>query len=417
MTVWEILSGAVEFFNLCAVYYVIQILKCVPVSFLVFLFVYFLRKTLLKNRIFLKGALWSLFLPVLFVGKMRFFYENAIGVLVFSWWSENCKIHIWINWLYLCVLFAYAARLYHRKRRLKKLVAGMEQTKVGDTVVYVANMPVTPSVVGVWKPKIVLPRIMLEEYSRGELRTILLHEKTHIRLGHLLFYFLWDILRVVLWLNPFLTAGTKYFREDMEEICDCVTIRKSGGKSYDYGRLLLKSMRILQAESEDFNMYATFAKDDAYRNIRQRMAGIAGYRPYRKSVPAALTAAVVLCVAGAFAGIRENSYDRCNESDIMFAYGYDGENVTFFDGSGGLRQMISYDDSYVYVDRAAFENYLYENGASGDIFIVFGGFYKLPGVGGAGCSCYYEPGSTERIVKLPYEDPSDDWRVKLLKML
>lgn len=49
-------------------------------------------------------------------------------------------------------------------------------------------MPVTPSTMGVFRHKIVIPEIILKEYSREELQTILLHEKTHIRLGHLLFY-------------------------------------------------------------------------------------------------------------------------------------------------------------------------------------------------------------------------------------
>ncbi len=79
--------------------------------------------------------------------------------------------------------------------------------------------------------------------------------------------------------------------------------------------------------------------------------------------------------------------------------------------------MISYDDSYVYVDREAFENYLYRNNATGEICIVFGGFYKLPGVGGTGCSCYYEFGSKDQTVKIPYESPMSDWRVKLVKLL
>lgn len=94
MTVQEIWNSGISFLNLCAVYYVIQILKSVQISFVIFAFVFLLRKTLLKNKVFLKGALWSLFIPVLFVGKIKFFYENAIGAILFSWWTEICKIHI-----------------------------------------------------------------------------------------------------------------------------------------------------------------------------------------------------------------------------------------------------------------------------------------------------------------------------------
>lgn len=417
MIVQEFWNSGISFSNLCAVYYVTQILKCIQISFIVFVFVYFLRKTLLKNRVFLKGMLWSLFIPVLFVGKIKFFYENTIGIILFSWWTEICKIHIWINWLYLCGIFVYAVRLFYKKRKLKKLVAGMERRILEDTFVYVTKMPVTPSTIGIFRPQIVMPEVMLKEYDRKELHTILLHEKTHIQLGHLLFYFLWDILRVLLWLNPLLTIGTKFFREDMEEICDWVTIQRSEGKAYAYGQLLLKSMRVLQAENENFNMFATFAGDKEYQNIRQRVTKIALYRPYKQTTAVGTRIIAMLCIIAAIIWIQNISYDRYNENDSMLTYGYDGNNVTFFDNHDVLRQMITYDDNYVYVDREAFENYLQENNASGDIFIVFGGFYKLPGIGGIGCSCYYESGSKEPMVKIPYESPMGSWRVKLLKLL
>ena len=406
-----------SFINLCAVYYVIQLVRCVLISFAAAGVILFLRSTLLKNRVFLKSALWSLLLPVLFVGKMKFFYEHTIGVLLFTWWNTILANHLWISRLYLTVVILYAAHLIHQKRKLKKLTAGMEKRNVEGTIVYVAKMPVTPSTIGIFKPRIVMPEVMLKEYNSTELQTILLHEKTHIQLGHLLFYFLWDILRVILWLNPFLTIGTRYFREDMEEICDFVTIQRSQRKAYTYGQLLLKSMRILQAESEDFNMYATFTGDKEYQNIRQRVTRIARYKPYRRIVAVSTLIAAVLCIAATGIWINNISYDRNIANNAIYTYGFDGKNVTFQDTNDELQQMISYDDNFVYVDRKTFESYLQENNASGEIIIVFGGFYKLPGVGGIGCHCFYEFGSKEQVVKIPYENPMSDWRVKLLKIL
>ncbi len=417
MTVQEFWNSGISFLNLAAVYYMIQILKCVQISFVIAAFVFLLRKTLLKNRVFLKGAIWSLFLPALFVGKIKFFYENTIGAILFSWWTEICKIHVWINWVYLCGIFVYAARLFYKKRKLKKLVAGMKKREVEGTGVYVTTMPVTPLTIGIFRPKIVMPEVMVKEYSQKDLQTILLHEKTHIQLGHLLFYFLWDILRVILWLNPFLTIGTRYFREDMEEICDLVTIQRSRRKAYTYGQLLIKSMKVLQAENEDFNMFATFAGDKEYQNIRQRVIRIAQYKPYRQIAAVSTWIAAALCTAATGIWINNISYGRNIVNDAISTHGFDGENVTFYDTNDELQQMISYDGNFVYVDREAFESYLQENNAKGDIIIVFGGFYKLPGVGGLGCHCYYEFGSKEQVVRIPYENPTNDWRVKLLKML
>lgn len=417
MTVQGFWNSVIGLLNLCVVYYVIQLTRCVSFSFAVFAFIFTLRKTALKNKVFLKGALWSLFIPVLFIGRMKFFYENRIGVKIFWWLTGICMNHIWICWLYLCVVLLYITCLHHRRKEFKKMVAGMEKRKVDGTVIYVTKTPVTPFTIGVFSPKIVMPEVILKEYSGREFQTILLHEKTHIRLGHLLFYFLWDILRALLWLNPFFAIGTKYFREDMEEICDFVTIKRSEGKAYEYGQLLLKSMRVLQTESEDFNMYATFAGDKEYQKIRRRVAKIARYKPYRRIVVISTLITAILCIVVSVIWIQDISYDRYNEAGVMFAYGFDGKNVTFFDTNEVLQQMISYDENYAYVDREAFENYLQGNNAAGDIFIVFGGFYKLPGIGGCGNSCHYEFGSKEQIVKIPYENPMSDWKVKLLKML
>ena len=407
-----------ELLDFCSLYYTIQLVRCALVSFAVFAVVFLLRKTLFKDKIFLKGALWSLFVPVLFAGKMKFFYENAAGSFVFSSWTGLLNRHRWLNWLYFGVMFLYAIRLLGKRRKLHRLAAGMERRQVDGVSVFVTELPVTPYTIGVFCPKIILPQAILEQYSEKELRAILLHEKEHIRSGHLLFYFLWDILRVLLWINPLFAIGTKQFREDMEEICDWMTIRKNGAGAYEYGRLLLKTMRLLQAESKDFNLYATFAGDKEYRSIRQRVTRIAGYKPYKRFAAFGVFAAAILLAIVSAAGIRAGSYGRYNENDSMIVYGFDGKVVTFSDtgNSDVLRQMISYDDSYVYVDREAFEAYLREHGV-GAAYIVFGGFYKLPGVGGYSYSCYYETDAGEQTEKIPYDNQDSDLWINFMKLL
>lgn len=413
----KFLNQVLQVFDFCAVYYVVQLAKCVLFSLAASVVVLTLRKTLLKNNAFFKGALWSLFIPVLFVGKLKFFDESETGVKLFWWLREILVNHTWICWLYLCSALLFALMLIRRTRKLKRFVAGLEIRKVEDTLVYVTDIPVTPSTIGIFRPKIVVPEIMLREYSREEIQMILLHEKTHIRLGHLLIYSLWNILRVLLWPNLLLIPGTKYLREDMEEICDLVTIRKSREEAYTYGQLLLRSMKILQAEGEDFNMYANFAGDKEYRNIRQRILRIAGYRPYKQIKAVSTMAVMVLCVVSAVIGIRSISYGRNIDNDNILVYGYEDGNVTFFDNSAELCRMITYDDDYVYVQREDFELFLQDRNARGEIFLVFGGFVKLPGIGGLGFSCEYRNDTEEKIVQIPYENYEDDWLIKFYKLL
>ena len=406
-----------QILNFCVFYYTVQLVRCVTISVAVSVIVIVLRKTLLKDKIFLKGAAWVLFIPILFAGRMKFFDESRIGVILSAWWKILTINHVWICWLYFGIAFLYAGSLIRKRLKLKKLVAGMERREWEGIFVYVTSIPISPFTVGIFRPRIVIPEVVLKEYEREEIRTVLLHEKMHIQLGHLLLYFLWDILRVLLWLNPLLTISTGLFREDLEEICDKVTIQRSKDKAHAYGRLLLKSMRILQAKSKDFNMYASFAGNKEYRNIHGRIARIAGYKSYKQAAAVGVLLAVLLCLTGSVLGIKALSYGRNIENDSVLVYGYENGNVTFVDYSDTLLQMISYDDEHVYVDSAAFDSFLRENNAAGEIYIVFGGFLKLPGIGGRGYSCLYENVTDEKIVQLPYENDEDNRLIKLYKML
>jgi len=58
-------------------------------------------------------------------------------------------------------------------------------------------------------------------------------------------------------------------------------------------------MRILQAENENFNMYAAFAGDKAYESLRQRVTKIAGYRPYKRVWAALALTFAMVCVTAA----------------------------------------------------------------------------------------------------------------------
>ena len=49
--------------------------------------------------------------------------------------------------------------------------------------------------------------------------------------------------------------------------------------------------------------------------------------------------------------------------------------------------------------------------------MIFGGFYKLPGLAGAAEACIYESGSKDRIIQIPYESIMDNWYMELLKLL
>lgn len=411
---WSQFSGVIDF---CVVYFTTQLVRCVAFSFVLMGIVMLLRRLLFSKQVFIKGMLWSLFLCIPFLGKLKLFYENETVVMK-TWQITYVTMkYIWVDRIYMAGILVTALYLLGKRLYLRKIVAGMEQSVFEHVKIYVTDMNITPFTSGLLVPKIILPRTMLESYSKDELRAIVLHEQTHVRLGHLWYGFVWDILQCLLWVNPFFSVCRKYLWADLEDICDRVCIQKSGRTAHEYGLVLLKSLKLLSDGQDNIPTTATYAGEKEFADMKRRMGEIASFRPYKKRLCAFMAVSTFMAIAAVLFVIHTNSYARYSESNDIMIGNYDGEPTVVSTDTEELSSMISYDDSYVYVDREAFEAFLYRNSANGDIYIVFGGYYKLPGLGGMAEGCVYERGSTDKVVKIPYESIMNHWGHKLCKLL
>ena len=412
---WSQIGSLLDF---CAAYYTTQLVRCAAFSFVLIGLVMLLRKVFFSERAFLRGLLWSSFLLIPFLGKLKLFYENKAVVGITGRITHGTMTCLWADRIYMAGILIAAVCIFGKRLRLRKSVAGMERVSLDNTVVSVTAMNVTPFTVGLFAPKIVIPKVMLESYSREELRSVIQHERTHIWLGHLWFGLAWDVLRCLLWVNPFLTVCQKQFRADMEDICDRVCIQGSGRTAHEYGMVLLKTLKLLSSKSEGTPPAVTYAGEREFADMKRRMGEIAGFRPYRKKLCAGMAAAAVLVMAALLMAVHTHSYAKCNKDENILVYEYDSEgNAGILDYGSSIHQIISYDDSYVYVDREAFEDFLDKNNATGDIFIVFGDFYKLPGFSSGGVSCLYETGSDAGVFQIPYQRQTNDWMMTLFKIL
>ena len=414
MSEWLRLAGILDF---CAVYFTTQLVRCAVFSFLLIGFVMLLRKTVFSEQTFVKGILWASFLIIPFLGRLKLFYgDEALGRIA-KWIDWGILTCLWADRIYIAGILTAAICIFGKRLRFRRITAFMKKMSFGNMQIYVMDMNVTPFTTGLLKPKIVLPKVMVDSYSRDELTTIIQHERMHIRLGHLWCGFAWDILRCLFWINPFLSICRKYLRADMEDICDRVCIQNSGRTAQEYGLMLLKSLKLLRSEREDVLPAATYAGEKEFADIKRRIRKIAGFHPYRKGLCAGMTAAAFMIIGLVLLVIQNHSYARCNENRDIIVYQYDGEASVVSGDTEVLSRMISYDDSFVYVDREAFEDFLHRNHAEGEIYIVFGGYYKLPGVGGAAEACFYENSPEDRMVRIPYESIRDDWVHVLCKLL
>ena len=411
---WRQLASLINF---CAAYYTTQLVRCAAFSFVLIGLVMLLRKIHFSERTFLRGMSWALFLVIPFLGRLKMFYENA-AVLKATWRITAVTASwLWGDRIYMAGILLTAICIFGKRIRLQRTVSGMEKVMFENVRIYVTDMNITPFTVGLLKPKIVLPKVMADSYSKDELKSVIQHEQTHIRLGHLWFGFAWDMLRCLLWINPLLTVFQKHFRADMEDICDRVCIQSSRRTAHEYGMVLLKTLKLLSSESETAPPTVTYAGEREFEDMKRRMGEIAGFRPYRKKLCVGMVATAFLMIAAMLLAVHTHSYARCNESRDILVGNYDGEPQVISYDTEELSRMISYDDRYVYVERQAFEDFLEENNAEGEIWIVFGGFYKLPGLAGIAESCIYESSSKDRIIQIPYESIRNYWYYELLEIL
>ena len=360
---------------------------------------------------------WAFLLVVPFLGRLKLFYEDTVLRKVTWWMTQGAITCLWADRIYIVGILAAAICIFEKRFRLRKKVAGMETVMFEKSKIYIADINITPFTVGLLKPRIVLPKVMWDSYNRDELKLIILHEQTHIRLGHLWYSFVWDILRCLFWVNPFFLIFQKYFRTDMEDICDRVCIQNSGKTAYEYGMVLLKTLKLLQLGSENITVATAYAGEKDFKEMKRRIVEIANFRPYSKNICMGMIAAVILMTAVSLFVIRNHSYAHYNESKDIIVCKYDGEPSIVSNDTDYLNKLISYDDHYVYVERKSFEEFLYKNNAQGDIYIIFGGYYKFPGLGGAAEGCLYENSTKDEIVRISYESIMDNWLNLLYKYL
>lgn len=407
-----------RFLDFCAAYYTTQLVRCAAFSFLLVGLVMLIRQMFFLRQTFIRGLLWSSFLLIPFLGKLKLFYENKVVVRITWWVTHGTMTCLWADRIYMAGVLIAVGCIFGKRLRLQRSVAGMEKVSVDNMQVRITDMNVTPFTVGLWKPKIVVPKVIWENYSQDELMFVVQHERTHIRLGHLWVGFVWDILRCLLWVNPFLTVFQKQIRADMEDICDRVCIQSSGRTAHEYGLVLLKALKLLRSGRSGTPPAVTYAGEKEFADVKRRMGEIADFRPYRKNMCAGMVAAAILVIAALLLSVHIHSYARYSDDENILIYEYAGEEgIIVSDHDSSIHQMISYDDDYVYVDRAAFEAFCANNNVAGDVFIVFGGYNKLPGFSSGGESCLYEAGSDAGVVRIPYEKQMNGWRAALFKLL
>ena len=145
-------------------------------------------------------------------------------------------------WFAGCAVFA-ACFAWQQRRFVRGL--GRIATR-GDGIWLAKATAGLPAVIGVLRPRIVMPADALFRYDATERRLMLAHEREHIRHGDLLANAAVVVLRCVFWFNPLLHVAVRRFRDDQELACDARVIARNPQQRRAYGEAMFKTQLATQ---------------------------------------------------------------------------------------------------------------------------------------------------------------------------
>ncbi|UPG86748.1 peptidase M56 [Luteibacter aegosomatis] len=102
----------------------------------------------------------------------------------------------------------------------------------------VSHDVVSPQVVGLWRPTILLPAD--DALDERELDMALMHELAHVRRGDLLLGWLPALARILFFFHPLAHLAVREYAVCREAACDALVVSRGRQAAQSYGRLLLR---------------------------------------------------------------------------------------------------------------------------------------------------------------------------------
>ncbi len=192
---------------------------------------YFLLKDTTVTAISFFGAGQFLFTERLHVilPFMSLLYLALLSLYLFNFTRQYLLIHfLRSNGLHRAPV---AIRLFIRNTAvhlgIKKKVA-----------VWISDKVDVPAVIGILKPVVLLPAVIINNLTTTQVETILLHELAHIKRNDFLLNLCQSVIEALLFFNPFVIMLGKAIKQEREHCCDDWVLNYQYNK-HDYASALL----------------------------------------------------------------------------------------------------------------------------------------------------------------------------------
>lgn len=130
---------------------------------------------------------------------------------------------LWLFCFWALGVFLFCWGLTSQQRRFIASLGTMSEA--GGAGFFTADSTSGPVVIGILRPRIVVPSDFATRYELRERELILAHERMHIRRGDLLTNAACALARCIFWFNPLIHIAARLIRFDQELACDAAVMR------------------------------------------------------------------------------------------------------------------------------------------------------------------------------------------------
>jgi len=187
----------------------------------------------------------------------------------------------------------------------------------------------SPCVLGIFRPRLVLPRGLIHDLDSEELRLVFLHELAHLNRRDLVLNWLLAAVEIIHWFNPVAWLVTRQLRADREEDCDARALESRPESGQVYGGVILKLLdRVAVPDSSVAPVLSSRVLGGEESEIQPLLHRIHAIRRFR---PGSRCRVVGFCswLAVALIGLTDAEpvrrgdlgMDPLGESEIAFRFG------------------------------------------------------------------------------------------------
>lgn len=143
-------------------------------------------------------------------------------------------------------------RKEYQNENIKKI---LEQCKdiIGvktDVKIVLQDFKKTPSIIGIFNPKILITKDFLEQDYNTQ-KYIIMHELSHYKRKDLILNYILLFITTIHWFNPFIWLFFKKIRQDMELATDEIVLEKlESNEKKEYGMALINALETFQEEKQ-----------------------------------------------------------------------------------------------------------------------------------------------------------------------